>query len=120
MSADINDIAPEGPDFYAPDDGPKAQHTPGPWRLCQLSNDEATYGTNAGRFIVVSNDGGDEITGAIHNDDDAILIATAPELLEALTQLLGRLDHHGNIDLVREEGPIQDARAAIAKAEGRE
>lgn len=40
------------------------------------------------------------------------------ELFEALTQLLSRLDYHGNIDLIREEGPIQDARDAITKSKG--
>ena len=38
-------------------------------------------------------------------------------LLEALTQLIDRLDYHGSIDLIREEGPIDDARQAIAQAE---
>ena len=36
------------------------------------------------------------------------------KITEALTQLLDRLDYHGNIDIVREEGPIEDARQALA------
>ena len=38
------------------------------------------------------------------------------DLFEALEQLLNRLDYCGCIDPVREEGPIEDARAAIARA----
>ena len=34
-------------------------------------------------------------------------------LIEASTQLLDRLDELGNIDHIREEGPIQDLRNAI-------
>lgn len=37
-------------------------------------------------------------------------------MLEALTQLLDRLTFHGSIDPIREEGPIEDARAAIKSA----
>ena len=59
-------------------------------------------------------------TIAIMDKDDSRgpLLAAAPDLLEALKMLLDRLDYHGNIDMIREEGPINDARAAIAKAEG--
>ena len=39
------------------------------------------------------------------------------KLVEALGQLLDRLDEHGTIDHVREEGPIEDARQALAEAE---
>ena len=49
---------------------------------------------------------------------NAALIASAPEMYEALRMLLDRLDEHGSIDCVREEGPIEDARNAIAKVEG--
>lgn len=38
-------------------------------------------------------------------------------LAEALSQLLARLDTHGSIDPVREEGPIEDARQALSSQE---
>lgn len=46
------------------------------------------------------------------------LVENVLELLEALEMLLDRLDEHGSIDPVREEGPIEDARNIIARARG--
>lgn len=40
------------------------------------------------------------------------------DLIESATMLLDRLDHHGSIDPVREEGPIEDLRRAISKVKG--
>ena len=37
-------------------------------------------------------------------------------LVSALGQLLDRLNYHGSIDPVREEGPIEDARTALTAA----
>ena len=50
---------------------------------------------------------------------NAHLIAAAPDMYEALSQLCARLHHHGDIDAIREEGPINDAYMALAKAEGK-
>lgn len=38
------------------------------------------------------------------------------ELIEASEQLLSRLDYHGSIDPIREEGAICDLREAILNA----
>lgn len=38
----------------------------------------------------------------------------ASRLKEAAKQILARLDHHGSIDSIREEGAIQDLRDALA------
>jgi hypothetical protein len=38
-----------------------------------------------------------------------------PTLKEAAAMILNRLDFHGSIDPVREEGPIEDLRNAIQK-----
>ena len=46
-------------------------------------------------------------------DTDYILCPTCT-LYESLGQLLDRLDEHGSIDPVREEGPIEDARNALS------
>jgi len=39
-----------------------------------------------------------------------------PKLLGACKQILDRLDFHGSIDTVREEGPIEDLRQVIEEA----
>ncbi len=44
------------------------------------------------------------------------MVEERQNLRDALSQLLDRLDHHGSIDPIREEGPIQDARDALEKA----
>ena len=38
-----------------------------------------------------------------------------PTLKEAAAMILNRLDFHGSLDPVREEGPIEDLRNAIQK-----
>lgn len=78
-----------------------SKHTPGPWRV---EVHQATTTIESKHFTIASD---------VCNDD-APLIAAAPELLEALKQVLA---HHGYI----EGGPdFSDAWKAIAKAEGRE
>lgn len=77
-------------------------HTPGPW------------GVRAK---------GQKVAEIVRCDDEqanARLIAAAPELLEALTNLVARINHNGGIGAYT-GGPIfvmLDARAAIAKATG--
>jgi hypothetical protein len=105
------------------------QHTPGPW--------QAQYMTETHRIV----GGGDDMGGAhqvaiiYHDPDprlmernpnaaaDALLIATAPELLAALENLLSRaaLPGPARKDAVLRERMIsarEQARAAIAKATG--
>ena len=93
-------------------------HTNGPWKKvagygCKVINGKEVSGYTTKEICCTS--------GLPNEEEDlanAHLIASAPELLEALAQLIDRLDFHGGIDLIREEGPIEDARNAIAKAEG--
>ena len=40
------------------------------------------------------------------------------EIVEACQMLIDRLNYHGSIDPIREEGPIEDLKNLIAKAKG--
>lgn len=88
-----------------------SKHTAGPWNVGEEGD---VYAEQSACIATVC--GAPE--GITEAGANARLIAAVPELLAALGQLLDRLDFHGNIDLVREEGPIDDARQAIAKAKG--
>ena len=89
-------------------------HTAGPWKID--SNPELPLG------VITDDENGygiceiDELLTAPEKEANAKLIAAAPCLLDALTQLMDRLNTHGSIDAIREEGPIEDARQAIIKA----
>lgn len=83
------------------------KHTPGPWEVHQGLD-----------YIVVMR--GDETTEQgirVDNIEDACLFAAAPDLLEALEELL--IDSAAHINVPISEcvaGPLGKARAAIAKA----
>jgi hypothetical protein len=80
-----------------------SKHTPGPWEY-DMKN-EAVY---AGRNTIVYEGNA--------NEADYRLIAAAPELLEALQEIL---DYSGGADNALEDEYVMDrARAAIAKATG--
>ena len=87
------------------------QHTPGPW----IKHDTAT-GLNIAdptkNFDVCSISNRYSPPGAANAN--ARLIAAAPELLWALTNLLRQHDHHGALCGMT----LQDARAAITRATG--
>jgi len=103
-----------------------SKHTEGLWRaepMCQYGRD--IYANDV--WIGQANNSHDSFGDGFPPDDEcdanANLIATAPELLEALK---GLLEHYiqlvacgdcGNWD-AEEETPVIEARAAIAKAEG--
>lgn len=104
------------------------KHTPGPWRLEEVVDRGIKHlcpvaEVDGFSLLTVVHTGGydgDECVpfGAVYRDDDARLIAAAPELLEALRRF-------ANTDLtvpvVRNTFgfDVLHARAAIAKAEGR-
>jgi hypothetical protein len=92
-----------------------SEHTPGPW-FAQESIRDGWYicARNVEHIVVDSHDVGG-FYGAIIKDADARLIAAAPELLEALENLLKV--HEGEGGTQRHAGDI--ARAAIAKAKGK-
>ena len=87
------------------------QHTIGPWH----------YDTDQDNAAIIHNDDGDIILRDADylSDEDARLIAAAPELLAALKRVTGQLELHGE---QRGEGAGDAkacvvAHAAIAKAE---
>ena len=82
------------------------QHTPGPWRIGTTPpNGEQTIGTQQGLMVAVATTGANTPTEA-----NARLIAAAPDLLEALQNLLKSSCIDGDIAI--------EAKAAIAKATG--
>lgn len=91
-----------------------SKHTPGPWAEIE----GAIYAL--GGKVAQPCDG----WGAATEEANARLIASAPEMLEALKDWLQLADeavrNYGE-DMVhpKERGVIRSARAAIAKAEGR-
>ena len=90
-----------------------AKHTPGPWSSTpSVRSFEAQVWDAAGAALLFFADG--RATGP-EADANAALIAAAPDLLAALKDMLANYHVLGfNADKRREE-----ARAAIAKAEGR-
>lgn len=78
-------------------------HTPGPWKV------DRPYIRGAGRAIATLESGRNEVEDAAN----ARLIAAAPELYEALVDLIGFL-FHGKKD----RQAILRATAALAKARG--
>jgi hypothetical protein len=109
------------------------KHTPGPWRLGALQSYDGYTGQP---FRNVWAGQGDAATvtaramrseGAMTNDvdADARLIAAAPEMLEALNELLPRIENFEDRGPYGEgwqskelEAAINAVRAAIAKATG--
>lgn len=102
MKNDINEVA--------------NKHVPGPWEIeAAVRTGYTVYNKTTG-FIVGCQDEEGRY-GAIASEADARLIAAAPDLLEALQQVL----HHfvpmqGNLQIEREV--IAQAHAAINKATG--
>ena len=108
----------------------KAQHTPGPWSYAVGAFNDDDIGATCGGSIL--SDSGYYVA-AVHNDvaggdivarANATLIAAAPELLEALSNLVRYSDddeygHAVDMSLEGIEALMNAARAAIAKAEGR-
>lgn len=87
------------------------KHTPGPW----VKNGINWYGSN-GEKVVISN--GPAYGSKIHfpsAEANTRLIAAAPELLEALETLAEHFEYYMGDNECR---PLENARAAIAKATG--
>lgn len=95
-----------------------SKHTPGPWRI---------NGNNMFRWIVADSEvfthsgdvnrsayGGNMVCESVHKAN-ARLIAAAPELLEALKEIVDAADGAGWEQL---DPSFKKARAAIAKATG--
>ena len=99
----------------------EAKHTPGPWHLEEMGYNSSSY------YIRGSSESGDRLTigkGAVAHiprstvnpmEANARLIAAAPELLEALAEIVSAADGEGWNQL---DPSLSKARAAIAKATG--
>ena len=97
-----------------------AKHTPGPWELArndQHAGSIATlYGCEGGYIEVWTT----KWPAGVNQEANARLIAAAPELLEALQSIVDDHEFCGNSWGDRREAWIATARAALAKAEGRD
>ncbi len=85
------------------------KHTPGPWYAARSSGSQG---------LIISEANGANVAVS-YDPHDAPLIAAAPDLLAALSQLLDSPDL--NLDELHPETRLlmRDARDAIAKAEAR-
>jgi hypothetical protein len=105
------------------------KHTPGPW-----NRERYDTGGNPGRYFPITairngkhcriaESGGDSDLPSEEIKANGTLIAAAPELLQALKNLADAVEDHDNhVDqgLAAHHDSMQAARAAIAKAEGRD
>lgn len=90
-------------------------HTPGPWVVEPITNNDEAYGVYASAenaFVAVTPWGPS-------TEENATLIAAAPDMLAALEEMNALFADHAQYD---EEGhetaAIKAAQAAIAKAKG--
>jgi len=99
-----------------------SKFTPGPWETAYRKNGDGMFRQdifdNMGSTIAVASWHPvrvDERTTRTDREDNARLIAAAPELLIACKDLMGLAERQGWAHVA-----INHARAAIAKAEGRQ
>ena len=57
------------------------------WIVSRLANDKDEHGENAGKVIITTEDGEQEICGVVYDEAHARLMARAPQLLAALKAL---------------------------------
>lgn len=87
----------------------KPKHTPGPWHVTSMTLNLVVVGANGGAVART------DYAGTL-DEDNARLIAAAPEMLDALERLLSVIEKRfGSASL---DGTMMIARAAIAKATG--
>lgn len=99
-----------------------SEHTPGPWHLDVLAHTITDTGNYDNRWIVRGNNHeriADMFEEGDEADANANLIAAAPEMLEALKVFMDYNDQGGPLSF-NTDAMWAQARAAIAKAEGRE
>ena len=92
----------------------KQQHTPGPWRV---TYDGTAYFVqeHLKTEVLSVDEHGNPCEWSKEREDNARLISAAPELLEALEEIVSAADGDGWNQL---DGNLRKARAAIAKATG--
>jgi len=90
-----------------------SKHTPGPWIVYEFVDGYEIRSPEAECWVATASDP-EAVWGAIGREEDARLIAAAPELLEALENLLKVHEGEGGTQY----NAADMARAAIAKAKG--
>ena len=98
--------------------------TKGPWIVWQLAPDSVAYGDDAGKRIITTANGEEEVCGIVPSEHDAALIAAAPDLYKAALRMAPVLDWLERLgpdtvgaQVASQLRPIVES--AIAKAEGR-
>ena len=95
------------------------KHTPGPWTLRTPEH----FGVRHQYQVMFQHKTLGEMSiypePVTMTDADARLIASSPDLLAALRDLLARWDSQQDMDTKAGEALFENARAAIAKAEGK-
>ena len=90
----------------------KTAHTPGPWTHYRKATDKVRP------FNVINEETSDDIARCV-TEEDAALIAAAPDLLAALHEVTRCLAWHAQQHPVGMDSlAVSNARAAIAKATG--
>ena len=91
----------------------ETKHTPGPWMFDATLKGDGSFG---GSYIVSNNAKRTWPLAEVYREDNARLIAAAPDLLEALKALVADLKPY--MGQGRMDDKIRNAIAAIAKATG--
>lgn len=91
----------------------KAEHTPGPWIVGAGINSDSVMAGDY--FVATCHDAAGAYSTNETLAENACLIAAAPELLEALAEIVSTADSSGWANL---DAGFTKARAAIAKATG--
>jgi hypothetical protein len=102
------------------------KHTPGPWKIAGEDAEKQTFiyalnerGSNRFWFDIQPGWTDDkQRTSSAELSANALLIAAAPELLEALRAITDQLERIGDTRYDKDGQYIDAARAAIAKATG--
>ena len=96
-----------------------SEHTPGPWEVVELVDGYDIRSPESRCRIATASDP-EAVWGAVGREEDACLIAAAPELLEALEELFHLIDSAHDGERVFTFKMQRKAKAAIAKAKGEE
>ena len=91
----------------------ETKHTPGPWMFDATLKGDGSFG---GSYIVSNNAKRTWPLAEVYREDNARLIAAAPDLLEALKALVADLKPY--MGQGRMDDKIRNAIAAIAKSTG--
>lgn len=94
----------------------ESKHTKGPWIAKKASHGPVDIFDSMGRDVVTVYGGG---VGLEFQEANARLIAAAPEMYEALKLALEYWEHRQQRYKNRSPVWVQNARAALAKSEGR-